>query len=274
MNKQKQKMVICLLLCAVIILTGCASSSQKNGASAPKGNISSSEKVKSGDANSSRLPLELKDSAHNLYLGKIGEGKVLIDIYVNENKINLARVNQDDAETLFSGTLSDDSTITAKSADGKQSLELFSNELGIVSGTLESEGKKQNVMLKPDSTFFSQSFDMRYPNVGSNKAVESFVAKLKTAVSAGDIAGFASMVHYPISFSYQNKRLEVGSKEEFLKKVPSIPSSFKSAIKDSFGKFMFNNYQGVLFGSGTHNVWINAVDKKGQKVIEITGINF
>jgi hypothetical protein len=98
----------------------------------------------------------------------------------------------------------------------------------------------------------------RYAHVlGSDSAVEQFVANVKKAISKGDKIWLADNLFYPSKVRVSEKLvLNIKSKNQFLLQYDKIfTTEFKSALSKTFSHNHFNNYQGVMIGDG--EIWIN-----------------
>ena len=98
----------------------------------------------------------------------------------------------------------------------------------------------------------------RYSHVlGSDAAVEQFVANVKKAVAKGDKIWLAANLFYPLKVRISEKlALNLKSKNQFLLQYDKIfTTAFKSALNKTFSHNLFNNYQGIMIGDG--EIWIN-----------------
>lgn len=98
----------------------------------------------------------------------------------------------------------------------------------------------------------------RYTHVlGSDAAVEQFVANVKKAISKGDKIWLADNLFYPLKVRISEKLvLNLKTKNQFLLQYDKIFTvEFKSALSKTFSHNHFNNYQGVMIGDG--EIWIN-----------------
>jgi len=98
----------------------------------------------------------------------------------------------------------------------------------------------------------------RYAHViGSDAAVEQFVANVRKAISQGDKIWLAANLFYPLNVRVSEKLvLNIKSKNQFLLQYDKIfTTEFKSALSKTFSHNHFNNYQGVMIGDG--EIWIN-----------------
>jgi len=116
----------------------------------------------------------------------------------------------------------------------------------------------------------------RYAHVlGSDAAVEQFVANVKKAISKGDKIWLADNLFYPSKVRISEKLvLNLKNKNQFLSHYDKIFTvDFKSALSKTFSHNHFNNYQGVMIGDG--EIWINNAlnATEAKPVFQIIAIN-
>lgn len=104
----------------------------------------------------------------------------------------------------------------------------------------------------------------------SDKDVEAYVSRIQSLVTKGDKKQLVEEVSYPIKVNIKGVKTEILNKEEFIKRYDEIfHNKYKEAISNAFTKYMFVNWQGIMFGEGNYNMWINEIDS----MLKITAIN-
>jgi hypothetical protein len=148
---------------------------------------------------------------------------------------------------IFKGTMSTVDKIegTWSTADGKKSYPFTLSLKSILPGA--EYGKRYAVA------------------VGSNsdEEVEAFASKVQSYVKNNNIEQLAELVSYPISVKIDGKSVNIQNKDEFVQLYDQIFNpKYKQAISNAVTKYLFANWQGVMFGEGMYNIWINEIDSK------------
>jgi len=179
--------------------------------------------------------------------GKAGE-KIIILYEYDETGKNTG---------VFQGIMSTVDKIqgTWRSADSKDSypftLSLISNIPGV------EYGKRYATALKTKN----------------DEDVENFASQIQKLIVNGDKEGLAQQIKYPINVNINGKVTKIQDKYEFIKNYAQIFNpNFKQAISNAYTKYMFVNWQGIMFGEGLYNIWINEQPPTGSALM-ITSIN-
>ena len=109
--------------------------------------------------------------------------------------------------------------------------------------------------------------------VGINeKEIVRFLGYLKRAIKENDKSAVSSLVSFPFKTFQKGKRVEVYSKQTFLKHYDSIfNEKVKKAILDQTIKDLFINSKGVMIGNG--ELWFGKVLTDNKFQIKIIAIN-
>lgn len=109
----------------------------------------------------------------------------------------------------------------------------------------------------------------------SDEDVEDFVSMIQNYVVKGNKKQLAEQVRYPITVKIDDKATQIENKDDFIKNYDKIfHSDYKQVIDNAFTKYMFANWQGIMFGTGSYNMWINEVTPSGNNPkLMITAIN-
>jgi uncharacterized protein YcfL len=160
---------------------------------------------------------------------------------------------------IFQGTLSTVDKIegTWVSADSKNSYPFTLSLKSIITGA--EYGKRYQAAL----------------NIKSDKDVENFVSKIQKLVVNGDKEELAAQIKYPINAKINGKSTKIQNKDEFIKNYAQVINpNYKKVISNAYIKYMFVNWQGIMFGEGLYNMWINEQIPTGSaSKLMITAIN-
>jgi hypothetical protein len=105
-----------------------------------------------------------------------------------------------------------------------------------------------------------EGFDAAVRDVlgGDPGAYRDVLATLQAAVRAGDAAGVAALVSYPITVTIDGARREIADAPAFVAAYPSIVTPrIAAAVESESIADMFVNYQGVMLGDG--EIWLTGV---------------
>ena len=255
MGRLLTKTIGIVFLCIIVLLCACTA---KNNAA-----ISTSSGANGGSQTANAV---LADGQHTVFNGSIEGKNIEIDIYRSNNILTASYVARDsDAETALSGKI-DGNTITLNQmVNGKSTASL--------DGTASAnniKGTYNNLVDGTQSAFVftfdhDGSADLEERYVGfDNNDVEKFVANLKKLVKANNITAISKLVSYPITISGSNTKIVANDADEFIAKDSEIITpDFISSITNSYTKFMFTNWRGVMFGDGTYGFWIDQNSNTG-----------
>lgn len=161
---------------------------------------------------------------------------------------------------------------------------------GIFKGTMNTVDKIEGTWISLDnkisypftlslkSILPGNEYGQRYEGaVGteSDQDVENFVIKIQSYVINDNKEQLSEEIAYPISVKINDKVTEILNKDDFITNYDKIfYPSFKQIISNAFTKYMFTNWQGIMFGSNLSNIWINEVIPiNGNSKLMITTIN-
>ena len=144
-----------------------------------------------------------------------------------------------------------------------------------IEGTWTSADGSKNYpfVLRLSTSLPNAEYGKRYGITLSTKIdddVNKFVDQLKDYIINGERENIAELISYPIKVNIYGHPTKIKSEEEFVKNYDRIfNSSFKDAIKNAYTRYLFANWQGIMFGESSYNIWINEIDSK----LKIIGIN-
>ena len=99
------------------------------------------------------------------------------------------------------------------------------------------------------------------------------VVELQTAIRAGDKDWFVAHLHYPVRYFGKQDHV-IKSKAWFLDHYSTIiGSELKALILAQDPQKYFQNYQGVMVGEGSRNIWFDDFGEGDGIKFEIITIN-
>ena len=199
------------------------------------------------------------------YKGKLNDKSIKLSFYtLKDGKVVGSYCSiTNEPKVLLSGNLKGNEIYLTASLNGKITDELtgkiFTDDMDRleVSWRKMPNGEKsifKSVLLSVTTGTSAK----RYAHVlGSDAAVEQFVANVRKAISQGDKIWLAANLFCPLNVRVSEKLvLNLKSKNQFLLQYDKIfTTEFKSALSKTFSHNHFDNYQGVMIGDG--EIWIN-----------------
>lgn len=156
---------------------------------------------------------------------------------------------------------------------------------GIFKGTMSTVDKIEGTWVSADakrsypftlslkSIIFSSQYGKRYGmavGTESDQDVENYVIKIQNYIKNDNKKQLSELIAYPINVKIDNKVTKIKDEDEFIKYYKQIFNpQFKQIMSNAYTKYLFTNYQGIMFGGNVCNVWINEYDSK----LMITTIN-
>lgn len=102
---------------------------------------------------------------------------------------------------------------------------------------------------------------------------QTFVIALQQAVRTGDKAWLADHMRYPLRYDGRSK-ISVRSKASFLKNYASIiGEKLRTAVLAQEPGNVFENWQGMMVGEGSYNIWIRNIGDSLNERYELITIN-
>ncbi|HEX2937442.1 MAG TPA: hypothetical protein VHO66_00815 [Ruminiclostridium sp.] len=278
----KLKSILILSLCLLSTLSACSakkpstsktsslSSSITSKANAASSSIDSSkESIKEAVAAAAN-PVNLADKSHSVYEGTLNGQKVLLDIYKSGNVLAASYINSNETEEHEMTGLILKGRISLSAKGGSDKLTAISGSEDTLNVTYTSGSKKSESTFSLSHVTASDSATERYNGYDSKK-VESFAAEIKEYIKNGDKSSLSKLISYPIKVNIDGQQATINSSDKFIADYDSIVNdNFKDALENTYTKFMFNNWQGILLGSGKYNFWFSQI-KNGE--MKITAIN-
>jgi hypothetical protein len=104
----------------------------------------------------------------------------------------------------------------------------------------------------------------------------AIILALQEAVRTADKDWFVSHLHFPVRYFGKTKRV-IRSKDWFLSHYDTvIGPALKASILAQDPEDIFKNYQGLMVGGGSHNIWFEEFGDPGGGIpsrLEIVAIN-
>ena len=261
------KKIIFSIIATAVILAGCSSG-------ATTGNQSSSNNTTNTNANL----LDSIDTANSAFK----KGYYDYDGTISNNmpiQMSIYPLEQDIVGSYFYE--SQRKEIKLKGKAGAKDFILYEYDeagksTGIFKGSMKTVDKIEGTWVSPDnktSYSFTLSLKSNLPGVEfgerysvavgtvSDNEVESFASKIQGYIINDKKEQISDLVAYPITVKINGKATAISTKDQFIKNYSLIfNSNYKEAISKAFTKYMFANWQGVMFGQGQYNMWINTTE--------------
>lgn len=154
--------------------------------------------------------------------------------------------------------------------------DLQGNNTGIFRGAINTVDRIQGTWASPDgkktypftldlvSNLPGAEYGNRYDVPEGDQAVEDFVMQIQSYVINNNKQKLAEQIAYPIKAKADGKVIRIQTKDDFISNYDQIfNGNLKQVISDTFTKYLFANYQGIMFGSGMYNLWISDVMTTG-----------
>lgn len=99
----------------------------------------------------------------------------------------------------------------------------------------------------------------------SDQDVENFALEIQEYIESGNKKQLAQQIIYPINVKINNKVTKIQSSDEFIKNYERIiHQDYKQVISNASTRYMFANWKGIMFGTGSYNIWINKANVTGD----------
>ncbi len=102
---------------------------------------------------------------------------------------------------------------------------------------------------------------------------EAFVAGLQKAIGADDKEWLAAHLHFPVHY-YGAKTQAIPNQAWFLRRYATvIGPKLKAAVLAQDPEQVFENWQGLMVGEGSRNIWVRSFGPDLEPKYEIITIN-
>jgi hypothetical protein len=286
--------VIAIIITLIVILTGCSNgnNSASNTVQIQPQPESTSQSAKDTNSNTDSSIIDNIDTSKSLF----EKGYYDYEGSINDNmsiQMSIYPLGKDIVGSYFYE--SQKKEINLKGKAGAEDIVLYEYDetgkhTGIFKGKMTTVDKIEGTWISADnkvsypfklslkSIIPGAEYEKRYAvAVGtlSDQDVENFASKIQGYVINDDKQQLAEVIAYPINVKINDKVTKIQNKDDFIKSYDKIfHSNYKQAISNASTKYMFANWQGVMFGEGLYNVWINEVTStEGSSKLMITAIN-
>lgn len=100
---------------------------------------------------------------------------------------------------------------------------------------------------------------------------QAFVVALQQAIRANDKSWLAEHTRYPLRY-YGHRKIPINNKAAFLKNYPTIiGAKLRGFVLAQDPENVFENWQGLMVGDGSYNIWIrNEGEDLNERYLIIT----
>lgn len=286
------KKTIVIIAALTFILAGCSGENKSaNDAVVEKATVSNTKQTQQPSNQDSHL-IDNEDTAKSPF----EKGYYNYKGTINNNlslQMSIYPLGKDIVGSYFYDSVKKE--IQLKGKAGENNIILYEYEetgknTGMFKGTMKTVDKIEGIWISGDNKTsypFTLSLKSILPGVEygkryatavgivSDAAVEDFAGKIQSYILNDNKKQLSEVVNYPINVKIDNKVTKIENKEDFIKNYDKIiHSDYKKAISEASTKYMFANYQGVMFGSDFYNIWFSeAVPAGVNSKLTIRGIN-
>jgi len=147
-----------------------------------------------------------------------------------------------------------------------------------IEGTWISSDNKMSYpfVLSLESIIPGVEYGKRYSKVVDNKSdqdVENFVSKIQNYIVNDNKVQLAEEIKYPINVKINGNVMKIQDKDDLIKNYDQIfRVDYKQVISNLPTKYLFVNFQGIMFGNG--EIWINdVIDPGSNSKLMVIAIN-
>jgi len=268
------KKLIISMVCFAMVLTGCSSTKQSQSASNSNTHSSLLRDIETSQS-------KFEKGYYN-YQGNINNNiPVQMSIYPLGNDIVGSYFYEKQKKE-----------IELKGKAGENMMILFEyndtgKNTGIFQGTMETVDRIAGTWTSPDgkksypfalalkSILPGVEYGKRYGVTESDQEVEDFLNEIQGYILSGNKAKLAEQIVYPIYVKVDGEVTKLHNDDDFIQNYERIfYPEFKQVVSSAFTKYLFVNSQGIMFGEGMYNIWINEMIPTGRKPqLMISAIN-
>ncbi|MBB6217775.1 hypothetical protein HNQ80_003898 [Anaerosolibacter carboniphilus] len=296
------KKIIVIIITLIVILTGC-SDKKNSGNNTETAPLSNNQLSQSQSENTSQSANDTNSSTDSNMLDSIDtanspfekgyydyQGTISNDMSI---QMSIYPLGKDMVGSYFYESQRKEMNLKGKA--GEKEIILYEydetgKKTGIFKGTMNAVDKIEGTWTSTDnkkSYPFILSLKSNLPGVEYGKRygvatgttndqdVENFVSKIQGYVINDNKEQLAKEIQYPITVKINDKATTIQNKDDFIKNYDKIfYPNYKQVMSNAFTKYMFANWKGIMFGTGSDNIWINEVTStNGNPKLMITAIN-
>lgn len=305
----KKTIGIIIIITVIIILTGCSSAKKGvDNTGKPNANVTKNEndslsskqqsqsqsedtspKIKDTNSNTNSNLLESIDTTKSQFK----KGYYDYNGTINNNipiRMSIYQLGKDMVGTYYYEKQRIEIKLKGKTGDKNIILYEYDEtgkNTGIFQGTMSTVDKIEGTWISADNkisypfvlsldSIIGAEYGKRYAMIVDNKSdqdVENFVSKIQSYIVNDNKEQLAEQIRYPINVKINGKASKIQNKDELIKNYDQIfHVDYKQGISKAPTKYLFVNYQGIMFAGG--NIWINDVILTGSNSkLMITAIN-
>ena len=102
-------------------------------------------------------------------------------------------------------------------------------------------------------------YGKRYQDAGAanDAAVETFATRIQKYLGNNEKRKIAALIRFPTAVKVKGKTVTLRGPEQFIRHYEEIfDPAFRKMLLAIFPRYLFSNYQGIMFGEGIRNIWI------------------
>lgn len=283
------KKIVVIIVALIVIVTGCSSGKKSVNVTVPENTTeSNNQQSQSQPENTSQSAKDTNSNTDSSLFSNIDTTKSLFEkgYYDYQGTISNNMSVQMSVYPLGNDIVgayfyeSQRKEIKLKGKAGAKDIVLYEYDkagknTGIFKGTMNTVDKIEGTWISADnktsypftlsliSNIPGAEYGKRYSvavGTESDQAVENFADKIQSYVVSNDKKQLAEQVKYPITVKIDDKATKIQNEDEFIKNYDKIfHDDYKRAISNASTKFMFVNFQGIMFGTRLYDIWINEV---------------
>jgi len=278
------KKIVGIIIALTIILAGCSSPPQSQPQNTPQNNVGTNSNTNSSLLDNIDTTKSQFEKGYYDYQGSINENiPIQMSIYkLGKEIIGTYFYDKQRKEIKLEGKAGAKNIVLYEYDETGKNTGVFQgtmNTVDKIEGTWTSADSPKNypfiLLLKSNLTGVEYGKRYAVAVTKSDQDVENFINQIKSYVVSDNNKMLAELVTYPINAKINDKVAKIQNKDDFIKNYDQIfYPDYKQVISNAYTKYLFANWQGIMFGEGSYNIWINEMTPNGSKPkLMITAIN-
>ncbi|WMJ86294.1 M56 family metallopeptidase [Anaerocolumna sp. MB42-C2] len=231
------------------------------------------------DANNEMVENVISEMDNSVFEGNIGAQNICMAIYRDGEQLAASYITQKetDGEIMLQGTIQTGSASFTLYNEGRTitfngKIKPDTSEGELLEGTCTYPQEDRKIQLPFTLTLshtIGNTYDKRYSfTTTKTEDIEEFARKIKAYVMEDNKKGLGELIEYPINVTIKGSKISIRNKEEFQQNYDAIMNAeTKERISNSYTKYMFSNYMGIMIGNG--EIWFNEFGDKGLRIYAI-----
>lgn len=214
----------------------------------------------------------IRDNAHNIFKGIIGESEIQMNIRREGNSLTAAYITRTDDEKFFCGEMKSPTEFELTDNEGGYLKgTIYDSDYYYLKGTGNISGKNVEFTVYL-TTFFPIGYypddyysgDLNKSRPMTSTEVENFAQLIKKSVT--DKEKFVKLFEYPLDIRVNGEVISVQNEDEMKVQYDTLiaETDFREQIEAMYTKYLFVSYQGVCVENGT--LWFNKYDNGDFKI--------